>query len=73
LYNAGDLNKTLANATTHSKRRNIVMAWIWLEQRSLLQKTCAVQGDFYQGKFQACRFYIYELPKVGATLTRQLS
>lgn len=71
LHNAGDLNKTLANATTYLEAfGHIVMAWIWLEQSLAAAKNIsAAQGDFYQGKFQACRyFYIYELPKVGAMI-----
>ena len=71
LHAAGDLNKTLANATAYLEAfGHIVMAWIWLEQSLIAsKKTDDADSDFYQGKLQACRyFYIYELPKVGAII-----
>jgi alkylation response protein AidB-like acyl-CoA dehydrogenase len=63
LYGAGDLNKTLANASLYLEAvGHVVMGWIWLEQA-----LCAAgkSGDFYQGKLQACAYFFkWELPKV---------
>lgn len=71
LHTAGDLNKTLANATAYLEAfGHIVIAWIWLEQALVAAKNInSTNGDFYRGKLQACRyFYSYELPKVGAMI-----
>jgi alkylation response protein AidB-like acyl-CoA dehydrogenase len=67
LYAAGDLNKTLANATVYLEAvGHVVVAWIWLQQAL---RAVAGQGDFYLGKLQACRyFYKWELPKVHTQL-----
>jgi butyryl-CoA dehydrogenase len=64
LYAAGDMNKTLANATVYLEAvGHVVVAWIWLEQA--IVATRAESSDFYLGKLQACRyFYQWELPKV---------
>jgi alkylation response protein AidB-like acyl-CoA dehydrogenase len=64
LYAAGDMNKTLANATVYLEAvGHVVLAWIWLEQAIVAVR--AEPSDFYRGKLQACRyFYIWELPKV---------
>ncbi len=70
LYGAGDMNKTLANASLYLEAvGHAVVAWIWLEMALVAtQKLPAAQGDdsdFYRGKLQACRFYFqWELPKV---------
>jgi hypothetical protein len=67
LYGAGDLNKTLANASLYLEAfGHVVLAWIWLEQALLAQgKEASHDADFYAGKLQACRyFYRWELPKV---------
>jgi hypothetical protein len=74
LYAVGDMNKTLANASTYLEAvGHIVVAWIWLEQalvaaRSLAEDQGGQLGDdanFYQGKLQACRYFFrWELPKV---------
>ncbi len=71
LYSAGDLNKTLANATIYLEAfGHIVMAWIWLEQALVAARNMNdPERDFYQGKLQACKyFYTYELPKVAAMI-----
>ncbi len=71
LYAVGDMNKTLANASTYLEAcGHIVVAWIWLQQGLLaaasLQKA---DDDFYRGKLQACRYFFrWELPKVGPQL-----
>ncbi len=73
LYAAGDMNKTLANASAYLEALgHTAVAWIWLEQGLLAARKlpAAVAGnpadaDFYRGKLQACRyFYRWELPKV---------
>lgn len=71
LYSAGDLNKTLANATIYLEAfGHIVMAWIWLEQALVAARNMNdPERDFYQGKLQACKyFYTYELPKVATMI-----
>ncbi|NVM79445.1 butyryl-CoA dehydrogenase [Duganella sp. SG902] len=71
LYAVGDMNKTLANASTYLEAcGHIVVAWVWLQQALLaaasLQKA---DEDFYRGKLQACRYFFrWELPKVGPQL-----
>jgi len=70
LYAAGDLNKTLANATQYLEAcGHVVVAWIWLEQALIAANGKGYDTDFYQGKLQACRyFFLWELPKVGPQL-----
>ena len=64
LFAAGDMNKTLANATVYLEAvGHVILAWIWLEQAIVAVR--AEPSDFYRGKLQACRyFYTWELPKV---------
>ncbi|WP_394779794.1 acyl-CoA dehydrogenase [Undibacterium sp.] len=67
LYAAGDLNKTLANASLYLEAfGHTVVAWVWLEQALLsLNKSAHHDADFYAGKLQACKyFFLWELPKV---------
>jgi len=71
LYGAGDMNKTLANASVYLEAvGHVVIAWMWLEQAlvasvALPKATADDERDFYRGKLQACRyFYRWELPKV---------
>ncbi|MBJ7308778.1 acyl-CoA dehydrogenase [Rugamonas sp. CCM 8940] len=70
LYAAGDMNKTLANASAYLEAvGHVVVAWIWLQQAVLaasqLPEASAADADFYRGKLQACRFFFrWELPKV---------
>ncbi|NJD32714.1 MAG: acyl-CoA dehydrogenase [Gammaproteobacteria bacterium] len=64
LYAAGDVDRTLANATVYLEAfGHVVLAWTWLEQ------ACAAHGksgDFYDGKRQACRYFFrWELPRTG--------
>jgi len=72
LYDAGDLNVTLANASLYLEAvGHAVLAWIWLDQAlvAVEQLKTAADGDFYHGKLQACRyFYQWELPKTGPQL-----
>lgn len=70
LYEAGDMNKTLANASLYLEAvGHTVVAWMWLEQALVAGKavTTATGDDknFYLGKLQACRYFFqWELPKV---------
>ncbi len=67
LYAAGNVERTLANATVYLEAfGHVVIAWTWLEQ------ACAAHGrtgDFYDGKRQACRYFFrWELPRTGPQL-----
>lgn len=70
LYEAGDMNKTLANASLYLEAvGHTVVAWMWLEQALVAAKALTnATGDdknFYLGKLQACRYFFqWELPKV---------
>ncbi|RJG06164.1 acyl-CoA dehydrogenase [Noviherbaspirillum cavernae] len=70
LYGAGDLNKTLANASVYLEAfGHAVVAWIWLEQALRAVGKSGHDEDFYKGKLQACAFFFkWELPKVQAQL-----
>ncbi|EGF30781.1 putative acyl-CoA dehydrogenase [Oxalobacteraceae bacterium IMCC9480] len=71
LHEAGDLNRTLANASLYLEAfGHAVVAWIWLEQALLaVAKDSSHDADFYRGKLQACLyFYQWELPKIDAQL-----
>ncbi len=66
LHAAGDINKTLANASVYLEAfGHIVMAWIWIEQALAAAAAPNRHDDFYRGKMQACQYFIrWELPKV---------
>jgi len=71
LYAPNDLNKTLANSSVYLEAfGHMVVAWIWLEQSLAASRNFQeADGDFYHGKWQACRyFFLWELPKVGPML-----
>jgi hypothetical protein len=70
LHGAGDLNRTLANASLYLEAfGHVVVAWIWLEQALCAVGKAGHDTDFYRGKLQACAyFYKWELPKVGPQL-----
>ncbi len=70
LHAAGDLNKTLANASLYLEAfGHLVLSWIWLEQALAALPMSVGDSDFYAGKQQACRwFFRWELPKVDAQL-----
>lgn len=67
LWSAGDAQLTLANATVYLEAfGHIAIAWIWLEQALAAE---AKEGDFYEGKRSAARYFFrWELPKVDAQL-----
>ncbi|HEY0844731.1 MAG TPA: acyl-CoA dehydrogenase [Noviherbaspirillum sp.] len=66
LYGAGDMNKTLANASAYLEAfGHTVVAWIWLDQALLAVGQSGHDADFYRGKLQACTYFFkWELPKV---------
>jgi alkylation response protein AidB-like acyl-CoA dehydrogenase len=70
LYGAGDMNKTLANASAYLEAfGHAVVAWIWLQQALLAVGKTGHDADFYRGKLQACAYFFkWELPKVQAQL-----
>jgi alkylation response protein AidB-like acyl-CoA dehydrogenase len=74
LYGAGDMNKTLANASVYLEAvGHTVVAWMWLEQAILAEHKLGAASeadqDFYRGKLQACRYFFnWELPKVAPQL-----
>lgn len=67
-----DATLLLANASVYLEMlRHVVIAWIWLRQAVLAERSLAsAEGDdraFYQGKLQACQYFFrYELPKTTA-------
>jgi alkylation response protein AidB-like acyl-CoA dehydrogenase len=70
LYGAGDMNKTLANASAYLEAfGHAVVAWIWLQQALLAVGKTGHDADFYKGKLQACAYFFkWELPKIQAQL-----
>ena len=65
LWAPGDPELALANATVYlDATGHVVVAWLWLEQ---LLAAGGGEGDFYDGKRAAARyFYRWELPKTAA-------
>ncbi|GAF44114.1 acyl-CoA dehydrogenase [Rhodococcus wratislaviensis] len=63
LWSAGDATTSLANSSVYLEAvGHTVIAWMWLEQ---LTAADGKEGDFYDGKRHAARyFYRHELPKV---------
>ena len=68
LHGAGDIDRTLANASTYLEAfGHVVLAWIWLKT-AVIAATRLREGtdemDFYRGKLQAAMFFFHwELPK----------
>ena len=67
MFASGDIQAAMANSAIYLEAfGHIVIAWIWLEQ---YLAAGGQDGDFYQGKRQAARFFFrYELPKTAAQL-----
>jgi hypothetical protein len=67
LWSTGDPEVALANSSIYLEAvGHVVIAWIWLEQ---LLAARPGEGDFYDGKRQAARYFFrYELPKVAPQL-----
>jgi butyryl-CoA dehydrogenase len=66
-WGSGEVDAVLANATPYLEAAgHTVIAWMWLEQFLAAE---GKDGDFYDGKRQAARyFYNAELPKTGPQL-----
>jgi len=62
--------QALANATPYLQAfGHVVLAWMWLELALAAHAVRQRDGDFAQGKLQACRyFYEYELPRIDVWL-----
>ena len=62
MFAAGDVDAALANSAVYLEAfGHIVIAWIWLEQ---VLAAHGGDGDFYDGKRQAARYFFrYELPR----------
>jgi alkylation response protein AidB-like acyl-CoA dehydrogenase len=67
LAGLGDPERTMANATVYLEAAgHVVVAWMWLEQ---LVAVGEKEGDFYDGKRAAARYFFrWELPKVAPML-----
>ena len=67
LAGLGDPERTMANATVYLEAAgHVVVAWMWLEQ---LVAVGEKEGDFYDGKRAAARYFFrWELPKVAPLL-----
>lgn len=62
-----DVTERLANASCYLDAfGHVVVAWLWLEQALAAEsRLSGPEGDFYQGKLAACRyFYRWELPRI---------
>jgi alkylation response protein AidB-like acyl-CoA dehydrogenase len=70
LYGAGDMNKTLANASVYLEAvGHTVIAWMWLEMALVAADKVHIasseEKNYYLGKLQACRYFFqWELPTV---------
>lgn len=67
MFACGDIEAALANSAAYLEAfGHIAVAWMWLQQ-VVAARGC--EGDFYDGKRQAARFFFrYELPKTAAQL-----
>jgi hypothetical protein len=67
LWEGGDPTVALANSTAYLDAvGHLVIAWIWLSQAAATQ---GQEGDFYEGKRLAARYFItHELPRIGPLL-----
>ncbi|MGX6605768.1 acyl-CoA dehydrogenase [Micromonosporaceae bacterium Da 78-11] len=67
LWADGDPRTALANSTAYlDAAGHLVIAWMWLSQ---LAAADGKEGDFYDGKRMAARYFItHELPRIGPLL-----
>jgi len=67
MFAAGDIAAAMANSSIYLEAfGHVVVAWIWLEQALAAH---GKQGDFYDGKRAAARYFFrYELPKTAPQL-----
>jgi alkylation response protein AidB-like acyl-CoA dehydrogenase len=65
MFASGDVEAALANSVVYLEAfGHVVVAWMWLEQFIAANGR---DGDFYDGKRQAARFFFrYELPRTAA-------
>lgn len=65
MFASGDVEAALANSVVYLEAvGHVVVAWMWLEQYIAAD---GHDGDFYDGKRQAARFFFrYELPRTAA-------
>jgi alkylation response protein AidB-like acyl-CoA dehydrogenase len=72
MFESGDIEAALANSVIYLEAfGHIVVAWIWLQQ---VVAAHGREGDFYDGKRQAARYFFrYELPKTAPQLDLLLS
>ncbi len=72
LFGSGDIEAAMANSAVYLEAfGHIVVAWIWLEQFAVCGDGDVGRGDgdFYDGKRQAARYFFrYELPKTAPQL-----
>jgi alkylation response protein AidB-like acyl-CoA dehydrogenase len=67
MFASGDIEAAMANSVAYLEAfGHIVVAWIWLQQEVAAR---GHDGDFYDGKRQAARYFFrYELPKTAPQL-----
>ena len=67
MFASGDAEAALANSVVYLEAfGHVVVAWVWLEQ---FLATEGLDGDFYDGKRQAAKYFFrYELPKTAPQL-----
>ena len=67
VWGAGDVALSLANSSVYLEAfGHAIVAWMWLEQLLACE---GKEGDFYDGKRQAARYFFgWELPKTGPQL-----
>ena len=67
MFSSGDIDAARANSVAYLEAfGHIVVAWMWLQQVVVCHGR---DGDFYDGKRQAARFFFrYELPKTASQL-----
>jgi butyryl-CoA dehydrogenase len=67
LWDSGDPRVALANSTAYLEAAgHLVIAWMWLAQASAAS---GKEGDFYDGKRLAARYFVtHELPRIGPLL-----
>ncbi|KUI44444.1 acyl-CoA dehydrogenase [Mycobacterium sp. IS-1590] len=67
MFGSGDVEAAMANSVIYLEAfGHIVVAWIWLQQEIAAH---GHNGDFYDGKRQAARYFFrYELPKTAPQL-----
>ncbi|GIF18239.1 butyryl-CoA dehydrogenase [Actinoplanes tereljensis] len=67
LWAGGDPTVALANSTAYlDAAGHLVIAWMWLSQHAATE---GKEGDFYEGKRLAARYFVtHELPRVGPLL-----